>query len=134
MNERKKVIKISIGERIKTLRTQLGLNQTDFGASIGLAQTSVAAYEVGRRMPLEAVILNICRQYNVSEKWLRTGEGAMQAPQGRQEEIAAFVGKTLTAPDNIRFKVLSILSRMTADDWDRLAELAEELYKNQTDE
>lgn len=39
-------------ERIKLLRKYLGLNQTEFGARIGVKQTSVAGYETGARIPL----------------------------------------------------------------------------------
>lgn len=46
-------------ERIKLLRKYLGLNQTEFGARIGVKQTSVAGYETGARIPLDTVIGSI---------------------------------------------------------------------------
>ncbi len=64
-------------ERIKKLRRELGLNQTDFGLRIGVKQTTVAGYENGARAPLDTVVASICREFNVSEVWLRTGEGEM---------------------------------------------------------
>lgn len=64
-------------DRIKELRRELGLNQTDFGSRIGVKQTTVAGYENGTRAPLDTVITSICREFNVSETWLRTGEGEM---------------------------------------------------------
>ena len=63
--------------RIKALRNALGLNQTDFGAAVGVKQTTVAGYENGTRTPIDAVVSAICREFNVSEHWLRTGEGDM---------------------------------------------------------
>lgn len=64
-----------MNSRIKDIRKQLGLNQTDFGNKIGVKQGSVAAYESGTRIPLDSVILSICREFNVNEEWLRTGNG-----------------------------------------------------------
>lgn len=64
-----------MNERIKKLRKVLELNQTDFGNKIGIRQGSVAAYESGARTPIDAVIVSICREFNVNEDWLRTGDG-----------------------------------------------------------
>lgn len=66
-----------MNERIKLLRKALELNQTDFGARIGVKQGTVAAYESGARVPLDSVIVSICREFGVSESWLRSGEGEM---------------------------------------------------------
>lgn len=65
--------------RIKELRKVLNLNQTEFGTRIGLKQSAVTAYETGVRNPLDTVITSICREFNVSEEWLRTGSGEMFA-------------------------------------------------------
>ena len=69
-----------MNERIKELRKALGLNQTEFGERIGIKQGSVAGYESGIRTPLDSVILSMCREFNVNEEWLRTGEGEMFRP------------------------------------------------------
>ena len=50
-----------MNERIKLLRKALELNQTDFGARIGVKQGTVAAYESGARVPLDSVVVSICR-------------------------------------------------------------------------
>lgn len=62
-------------ERIRQLRKALGLNQTDFGNRIGVKQTTIAGYETGAKNPMDAVVTSICREFNVNEAWLRTGEG-----------------------------------------------------------
>ena len=64
-----------LNNRIFELRKTLDLNQTEFGRRIGVKQGSVAAYESGARTPIDAVITSICREFNVNEVWLRTGEG-----------------------------------------------------------
>lgn len=67
-----------MNERIKQLRKTLGLNQTQFGERIGVKQGTIAGYETGARVPLDTVINSICREFNVNEIWLRTGEGGTQ--------------------------------------------------------
>lgn len=64
-------------ERIKKLRKALDLTQREFGERIGVKPNTIATYEIGRNEPIDAVISLICREFNVSEAWLRTGEGEM---------------------------------------------------------
>lgn len=67
----------NVNERIKKLRKALDLTQQKFADRIGVKQNTVAQYEMGRNVPIYSVIALICREFNVSEKWLRTGEGDM---------------------------------------------------------
>ena len=64
-----------MGERIKKLRKALNLTQQEFADKLGTARNNIAGYEIGRRLPSDAVITLICRTFNVSESWLRVGEG-----------------------------------------------------------
>lgn len=67
---------MSISERIKELRRDyLHMNQADFAAPLGLRQSTVGNYESGSRSISDASILAICREYGVSEQWLRDGVG-----------------------------------------------------------
>ena len=64
-----------MNERIRQIRKDTGLNQTDFGKRLGLKQTTIAGYETGAKNPTDATITYISREFKVSEQWLRTGEG-----------------------------------------------------------
>ena len=66
-----------IGDRIKELRRELGLNQTEFGERINVKQTSIGMYENGHRAVTDRSMLQICQAFNVNESWLRTGQGDM---------------------------------------------------------
>ena len=66
-----------MNERIKKLRKALDLTQQAFADRIGIRQNTVAKYETNRGTPTTSVISLIVREFNVSEKWLRTGEGEM---------------------------------------------------------
>lgn len=78
-------------DRIRQLRKELGLNQTEFGERIGVKQTTIAGYETGAKNPMESVVLSICREFNVNEDWLRTGEGEMFKERSPSEEIGYYV-------------------------------------------
>lgn len=66
-----------MNERLKRLRDHLELTQEEFGKRIGSARNTIANYEMGNRAPSNAVVLSICREFNVNETWLRTGDGEM---------------------------------------------------------
>lgn len=68
---------MAIDDRLKSLRSKLGLNQTQFGKEIGLKQTIIGQMENGTRDITERTILAICRAYCVSEEWMRDGKGDM---------------------------------------------------------
>lgn len=66
-----------MNERVKEVRQALGLSGAKFGESIGLQRSAISKIERGAVGLSEANILSICREYNVNEDWLRTGEGEM---------------------------------------------------------
>ena len=64
-------------DRIKQLRKALELTQQEFADKIGVKRNSFANYETGRNTPIDAIIVSMCREFNVNEEWLRTGKGEM---------------------------------------------------------
>ena len=70
---------MNINQRIKTIRKHLGLNQTEFGEKIGLAQTGVSWIEKDGNTVIEQNIRLICETFGINEAWLRTGEGEREA-------------------------------------------------------
>lgn len=97
-----------IGDRIKKLRRELDLTQTDFAVRIGLTQNTVTRYETGDRKPSVSVITLICREFNVNEKWLRTGEGEMfvkKDPEPLDELLSGLLGgENVTDEDRVLIK------------------------------
>lgn len=63
-------------DRIKELRKRLSLNQTEFGARIGLSQRAIATLEQGGSVT-ERNFNAICKAFSVNPEWLRNGEGEM---------------------------------------------------------
>lgn len=120
-----------MNNRIKELRKSLGLSQTEFGARLGIKQTTVAGYETGGRSPIDAVVSLICREFNVSEHWLRTGEGEMFVQLSRDEEIASFVGSVLAGEeDNFKRRFIAMLSKLDESDWELLEKMIDIIKKD----
>ena len=104
--------------RIREVRKALHMTQADFGAKIGVRGNTVTGYENGQRVPSDAVIVSICREFHVDEHWLRTGDGKMFTATTRDEEVMAFVGVVMRGEeDNFRRRFLLALSRLPEERW-----------------
>ena len=121
--------------RIKELGKELGLTQQEFSDRIGVKRNTIAQYESGRNAPIDAVITLICREFNVNEEWLRNGKGEMFQPKSRNEELFEFAVKVAEGPPNtLQAQLLSVMARLTDDQWEVLAQIARTLADNIADE
>lgn len=117
-----------MNNRIKAVRKALSLNQTEFGARIGVKQGTVAAYENGSRVPLDSVVVSICREFGVSEQWLRTGQGEMFLRLSREEEITKFAMSIVRNPDSeFQRRFVSVLAQLTPEQWQLMEQMAHQL-------
>ena len=119
-------------DRIKEIRDALDLSQADFAAKIGVAQTTVAGYEAGARVPRNNIVMLICREFGVNEKWLRTGEGEMFSSMRSDASIAAFFADVLKDdPDSFRKRLVSMLAKLDARDWEDLTRMAKKMLEEE---
>lgn len=120
-----------MNERIKKLRRELDLTQQEFADRIGIKRNTIANYESGRNEPIDAVVSLICREFNVNERWLRTGEGDIFNKLTREQEIASFIGRLLADDsDDIKKRFIAMLSELSENGWAAIAEMAEKMTKD----
>lgn len=114
--------------RIKYVRKEVGLTQSEFGDRIGVKHNSVAQFEAGSRNPSEQTIKMICREFHVSEEWLRTGKGEAFATQPTRERLSEFFGEVLAdEDDSFRVRFINALASYTDDDWKILERLLDKI-------
>lgn len=65
----------TVGERLRSVRAELGLNQSDLAEEVGITQSSVAAYESDKRPPPLPVLLALEHQLRINHEWVLEGEG-----------------------------------------------------------
>ena len=113
-------------ERIKEVRKSEGLTQVEFGERIGVKGNTVTNYETGLRTPTDAVLLSICREFNVNEDWLRTGNGEMFMPETKDEQISKMLADVMKSEEgNFKKKLISALAQLDKDGWDKLEEFVD---------
>ncbi len=122
-------------DRIKKIRKEVKLTQVQFGEKIGVKGNTVTNYESGLRTPTDAVIKSICREFNVDENWLRTGEGEMFLPVLEEDEMALYVSELLEDEgDNPLYtiikEVMHTYSELSPKSQEVIRDAAEKLLDN----
>ena len=132
---------IIINTRLKSLRKDRGLNQKEFAAKIGVTDSAVSRWELGTREIPAIAIQSICREFSVSEEWLRYGSGDMYAAASREEELGRLVRRLLSAsPSSFQSACITTLLRFDPEgpEWSLVEQiynsLAAELEKSRASE
>lgn len=122
-----------MNERIQAIIDAKHLKKVDFAKQLKLSAPYISELCSGKTQPSDRTITDICREFDISEEWLRTGEGEMFIHKTRTDEITAFVGDILRGEPDFRQRFISVLARMTTDEWKileaKVLELAEEIKK-----
>ena len=122
-------------ERIRLLRKKyLNMTQEEFSSNINISRANLGSIEVGRIRITDRVISDICIKYNVSEEWLRTGEGEPFIKLTRDEELMEWAGKVLSADSkSFQKRFVSMLPRLNESEWQVLEKMTIELTENKKD-
>ena len=83
------------GERVKEIRNALELTTEKFGEQLGVQRSAISKIEHDRCSLTDANVKAICREFNVDENWLRTGDGSMFRKLPEEDETAAIVSDLL---------------------------------------
>lgn len=119
-----------MNKRIKEIRQNAGMTQREFADRIGVSRNTIAAYETDVRVPIDAIIVSICREFNVNEDWLRTGLGNMYAEVNPDIQLSKALGSLLREEAG-SFKKQLILSllELNQKEWDTLEKLITSVTK-----
>jgi transcriptional regulator with XRE-family HTH domain len=116
------------GERIKEVRKSLKLTLEKFGEKIGVKKNAISAVENNRNSLSEQMAKSVCREYNVNETWLRTGEGEMFLPVNRKTKIEKLTNQLLSEEsDSFKNRLVSVLADLTENEWEFLEKKAMQL-------
>lgn len=89
-----------INLRIKKLIEVLNIRKTAFADKINVSQSFVSQLCYGASQPSDRTVANICREFNVSETWLRTGEGEMFIQLNEDQELLEVLADLQVDEDN----------------------------------
>ena len=106
-----------------------------FGNKLGVTKVAISNIEKEKRNLTEQMSRAICREFNVSEEWLKTGEGEMYQQLSEDEEIAGIVSDLLEeGKDNafygIILEIAKTYNELSPASQKVLTEAAEKLADN----
>ena len=120
-----------MGERVKELRTALGLSGEKFGEKIGVKRSAISDIERGRNNLSEQNILAICREFNVNENWLRYGMGEMFKDMTLDEEIISFIGEIQwDVSSTFKKRFISAIAKLNDEEWKVLEKIIVDMASN----
>ena len=108
-------------DRIRRIRKDMNMNQTEFGAEIGATQKMVTTYETGAVIPDKSIRLLICQKFNVNLAWLEDGVGEMHP-------VSAFPARWLTVMQKypaLRAMLEEIDEALGLEGWQMLNQVVE---------
>ncbi|WP_195396362.1 helix-turn-helix transcriptional regulator [Holdemania sp. 1001302B_160321_E10] len=117
---------MTINERVRELRKELRMNQTDFGEKIALTQSHLAGIENEKRTVTDRTIKLICTEFNVSEEWLRTGKKPIFIEINDEDKFSqAFAAASMEEDDFIKALLIEYMDLSKED-----RKIVKELIKN----
>ena len=122
----------TINERVKQIRTSLPgkLSMEAFGKRLGVTKTAISLVESGKNALSDQMRLAICREFDVDEVWLRTGQGEMFRQRTRADDIAAYMGKAFGGRVTpIEEALIAVMARTTPEQWEVIYEKILELHE-----
>lgn len=118
------------GERVKELRKSLNYTLDKFGGKLGVQKSAISKIEKGENNLTDQMFLSICREFSVSEEWLRTGEGEMFVSLNRTQQIAQLTADLFKGEkDSFKERLLLALAKLDEDEWKVLEKIACDLTK-----
>lgn len=117
------------GERVHELRKNvLKMTMDEFGSKIGVQKSAISKIEKGVVGLSESMLKLISVTFDVSEAWLRDGEGEMFVQRTRNQVIADFANDAMEDVDeSFRKRFVEALSKLSVEDWEVLNKIVDEL-------
>lgn len=113
-------------DRIRKIRKDLNMNQTEFGAELGATQKMVTTYETGAVLPDKSIRLLICEKFNVNPEWLETGEGVPY-----REGLLSSLADALRQMPAVASALERLLPRLTHEDLEHLNDLVQRIISEE---
>ena len=122
----------TINARIAAVVRASGMTKTAVAEKIQLSQSMVSLICAGKTGVSDRTISGICKEFGVSETWLRTGEGEMRLNLDRKEELTAIFAQ-IAASDDAKARLVKAFAMLPDEAYPKLEEyikkIAQELSK-----
>ena len=92
------------------------LTKTAFAEKINVSQSFISRLVSGEKVPSDRTIADICREFNISELWLRTGEGEPHIQKDEDEEFLEVMERIHMSDDDLIKRIIKAYWLMDDDE------------------
>lgn len=116
-----------INTRIAAVIQASGLTKTAFAERVKVSQQHISRLAKDGT-PSDRTIVDICREFGVSEHWLRTGDGEMFVRLSREEEITKFAMSVIRDPNSeFQRDLLATMAKLEPAQWKLMEQMLDDL-------
>lgn len=119
-----------MNNRIKEIRKSKNLTLEKFGERLGVGKTAISKLERGENNLTDQMLKSICREFDVDEHWLRTGEGSMRKTLTRNQAITDFAADLILEPDSFKTRLIEGMSKLDVSDWEEIERIVLKITEN----
>lgn len=120
----------SINNRISWVIEQSGLTRTAFAKRINVSQQHVSRI-AKNGTPSDRTIADICREFNISETWLRTGEGDPNIQVDEDQEFQDVLTQIRLSDDDLIKRIIKAYRYMSDEEKKVIKKLIERFQKEE---
>lgn len=120
ITKKKGVVFLTTGERIRLVRKQQNMNQSEFAKEIAVSTTTVCQLEVGKYNISRVTKHILCSRFHVNPEWLETGEGEMYINTDFAEDLVPDLVEILNSNKALLRAVKIATKQFSVDDWKKL--------------
>lgn len=96
----------TINDRIAWCVKDSKLTKTAFAERINVSQSFISRLVSGEKAPSDRTIADICREFNISEVWIRTGEGEPHIQRDKDEEFERVMEQINVSDDDLIKRII----------------------------
>lgn len=124
---------MGINDRVHELRKNvLALTLEEFGKRLGVQKSAISKIETGKVAVSDQMFKFICREFHISETWLRDGIGDPFEDRPNDDVIREFVDRSLAEqPPSVRRWVLSMLTEFSDGWWDEIEDVLKRIQNRE---
>lgn len=112
-------------DRVKKVRTDAGLNQSEFGKKISISRSAVWKIENGENTPSEQTIKLICKEFGISYLWLTEGIEPMK--ESLDVDSMARIDYIMTGENEFAKNLFREFAKLDESEWKMLEKLIKNL-------
>lgn len=121
----------SINVRISKVVQNSGLSKTAFGKKINVSQQHISKLTKDGT-PSDRTITDICREFNISEEWLRTGKGDMSIEP--DAELFNLIDKMMRGENEFAKSLFKAFAKLDENQWKVVQQIVEDVANNQKED